>query len=91
MFRASIAVLLLVLLATVATSNARLTDTDTSRKLSLSCEEWTNLNDRCCGNNLDACKCPVRTYDSGWGSSWIQSWWDSKCDNIATKVSECVV
>jgi hypothetical protein len=71
-------------------SNARLADAENNaRRLTYSCTDWEDLETRCCSGDLSLCSCPVREYNSGWGSSYIQSWWDSKCTTISDEVTAC--
>jgi uncharacterized surface protein with fasciclin (FAS1) repeats len=81
-------------LQSVATTNARLSgEQEDQRRLgyySKTCDDYKDLNDRCCGDNLDECKCPVREY-KGWGSGYIQSKWDKKCTYYGEKVAELCV
>jgi hypothetical protein len=88
MYRSMIAAFLVVAAVMATTSDARLTDAENARRLTYSCVDWEDLQTRCCGEDLSSCTCPVREY-SGWGSSYIQSWWDSKCTTISGEVTEC--
>jgi hypothetical protein len=93
MYRSIVMVAFLVAAVMATTSDARLTtdaEKENARRLTNnSCADWEDLDKRCCGADLSSCTCPVREYNSGWGSSYIQSWWDSKCTTISGKVTEC--
>lgn len=55
-----------------------------------SCTDLLDLESRCCSSeNLEeTCTCPVRTYDEGFGSGWIQWWWGNKCDYLKSAITE---
>lgn len=54
------------------------------------CEKALDLTDRCCGDDLSACKCPVRECTK-WYCGWIQNRWDYKCDYYESIASECTI
>lgn len=43
------------------------------------CAKALDLTDRCCGDDLSACKCPVRGCTK-WYCGWIQRSWNHKCE-----------
>ena len=47
------------------------------------CDDYIDLNDRCCGEDLSACKCPIRTW------IWFEHKWQYKCEKLAAYVEEC--
>lgn len=47
------------------------------------CEDYIDLNDRCCGDDLSACKCPIRNW------SWFEYKWECKCKKLTAYVEEC--
>lgn len=51
------------------------------------CEKVLDITDRCCGDDLSACKCPVRECTK-WYCGWIQNRWDYKCNYYESIVSE---
>merc|ERR1712232_928747 len=57
-----------------------------SRKLGYfeyTCEDYIDLNDRCCGDDLSECKCPVREW------TCFEHKWECKCEKLAAYVEEC--
>lgn len=60
-----------------------------ARKLGYSkCSTVLDLNDRCCGEDLSACKCPVRETERWW-LKWVQRKWEYKCKDYAERAPGC--
>ena len=78
---------LLVLCASTIDGRATKDEVGPSRRklgyYEYTCEDYVDLNDRCCGEDLSECKCPIR--------EWFifQGIWDHKCEMIASYVKEC--
>lgn len=81
---------LITLLALCASpSNGQLTNDKVEpsrRKLGYyeyTCDEYIDLNNRCCGEDLSECTCPIREW------FLFQSHWDHKCEKIGAYAEEC--
>mmetsp|Transcript_9647 Transcript_9647/g.14886 ORF Transcript_9647/g.14886 Transcript_9647/m.14886 type:complete len:229 (-) Transcript_9647:102-788(-) len=54
------------------------------------CKTVLDLNDRCCGDDLSACECPVRECKK-WYCGWIQRKWDYKCNQYEEDAPDCTI
>merc|ERR1719229_2069886 len=62
-----------------------------ARKLGYSkCKTVVDLSNRCCGDDLSACTCPVREC-TAWYCGWIQWKWNRKCDYYESRYDSCTL